>query len=185
MCHFKCPVQWYPMHPHCCAAVSTVCPRNSSCLSPLNTNLRPTLLSLSMNLLQRPRMTAATQCVSFSARLIHQHSVLRVHACRGRCQSFLPFFFFKKRAIIDIKHCARPRCIAQWFNTCVDCEIVTTTSLLTILRLTDTKFLLVTGTFNIYSLSNFQMFDTALLPRSPWAIASPGLIHLIAGICTF
>ena len=65
--------------------------------------------------------------------------------------------------IIDTQCCVSLRCTVQWLDVCMCCKIITTVSLVNITLYCYNFFVPVMRIFEIYSLSNFQIYSSVSL----------------------
>ena len=88
--------------------------------------------------------------------------------------SFSPPFYGD---IIDIEHCINLRWTTQ-FDICICCKMITTMRLASIISQSSSFFFAI-RTFEIYFLSNFQIFSTVLLTILMWCTLQPQNLFIL------
>lgn len=88
--------------------------------------------------------------------------------------SFSPPFYGD---IIDIEHCINLRWTTQ-FDICICCKMITTIRLASIISQSSSFFFAI-RTFEIYFLSNVQIFNTVLLTTLMWCTLQPQHLFIL------
>ena len=81
-----------------------------------------------------------------------------------RCIFYLIYLFFQLYwGINDTEHHLSLRCTRWWFDTCMYCKMITTIRLVNTFITSRNYLFLWWETFKIYSLRNFQVYNTVFL----------------------